>query len=445
MTFTRRSFFRQTLIAGPAAMTFWVDAGDASAQDQCTLPQPGNAEQFIPNEPKVGTRYSALEMKTRPELAKFQNAFCKIRALPSNDVIGWDKQIAQHCIHCSPPPGTGTTNIHYTWAFLPWHRGLLYFLERILRNLSQNDDFRLVYWDWESTHSRTLPAIYAVQNPDCLYWSNRRTTGSNWPLPAAKVDVSALLGTPHFPAFGGSASQPGATYSGPHANVHNAFAPGDMGNLMYSPRDPVFYAHHGNIDRLWSSWLKAGGSNPDFGDAKAYFYDENRKWRYILFNDLRDETKLGYQYSSYMKPAAPVPKLHEFTMTLKGTMRSVESAALGEITKAKGPRFLIVEGISNLGELPPDTLNFGIFADNPPVGTQSSSDKGFLGQIATVHSEGHDHVGPAAAALNVTGKLPGLLKANKGGINLRVAPLDDSGKTTGPSIPITAANVSIVE
>src|ERR1700683_3879271 len=103
MKFTRRSFFRQTLVAGPAAMTFWIDMGNAWAQDQCTLAQPDTAEPFVPNEPKVQPRYSALEMKTWPELAKFRDAFCKLRALPSTDVIGWDKQIAQHCLHCGPP------------------------------------------------------------------------------------------------------------------------------------------------------------------------------------------------------------------------------------------------------------------------------------------------------------------------------------------------------
>src|SRR6185312_2792263 len=249
MGFTRRGFLSQTLTLGPASMTFWMETHAASAQAQCTLTQPAKADRFIPNEPKVQPRYSAAEMKSRPELAKFQAAFCKIRALPSTDVIGWDKQIAQHCIHCSPPPGASTPNIHYTWAFLPWHRGLLYFLERILRNINQNDDFRLAYWDWENTQSRTLPSIYGIQNPNCLYWQNRKVTGSGWPLPDSKVDVSPYLATPNFSAFGGTATQGGAIYSGPHANVHNNFAPGDMANLMYSPRDPVFYAHHSNIDR----------------------------------------------------------------------------------------------------------------------------------------------------------------------------------------------------
>jgi hypothetical protein len=265
-------------------------------------------------------------------------------------------------------------------------------------------------------------------------------TGS---LTASQVNVKPLLAIPDFRTFGGGTQgNAGAVYGGPHANVHNAFSPGDMGNLMYSPRDPVFYAHHGNIDRLWSSWNKAGHSNPDFGTDKAYFYDENRKLRYILFNDLRDETKLGYRYSSLMNPLTPMIRQEQFDSP---TAESHVVFTARAMTKKVTERFLIIRNIHNLEKLP-ETRTFGIFADNPAPGTQSSTDPGFLGTVATILSEEHhEETGPLTAALDVTATLPKLTGHNKNALDLTVVALDAHGKTTGKSIPLSAESISLIE
>jgi hypothetical protein len=450
MSVTRRRFFRQTLAAGPIAMTFWIETDSALAQGvECTLPNPGPAQPFVPNEPKIQTRFSAREMadpSRATQLQQFRDAIGLVRNLPAADVIGWTKQIAQHCINCAP---ADNNNIHYNWQFLPWHRGLLYFLERIMRKLSNHDDLRMVYWDWENTSSRNLPAIYAPSGQP-LFWANRKVTGPpNWPLPNAQVDVQPLLAVPTFNVFGGTATQRHpvpASFSGPHANVHNAFAPGDMANLQFSPRDPVFYAHHGNIDRLWSSWVKAGHANPDFGNSQVFFYDENRKWRSTKFNDLRDESKLGYRYSSYMQATHPANTLHQFQLLGRESRFTLPTERVTALrSNAEGPRYLIIENIQNLEKLPAETLRYGIFADKPTVGTNSETDRGFLGAASRVFSSGHNHIAPLSAALNVTGKMANLASANQGAFDLIVAPLDASGKTTGPGIPLVADNVSLVE
>ena len=50
---------------------------------------------------------------------------------------------------------------------------------------------------------------------------------------------------------------------GLHGNVHGLTGDGqNMGSVPWAARDPVFWMHHCNIDRLWASWNKNGGGNP---------------------------------------------------------------------------------------------------------------------------------------------------------------------------------------
>ncbi|HMC99134.1 MAG TPA: tyrosinase family protein, partial [Ferruginibacter sp.] len=53
---------------------------------------------------------------------------------------------------------------------------------------------------------------------------------------------------------------------GPHGSVHTAVggATGDMSSINKAAKDPVFWLHHANIDRLWEVWRKkcGGRANP---------------------------------------------------------------------------------------------------------------------------------------------------------------------------------------
>jgi hypothetical protein len=447
MKTNRRTFFRQTLAAGPLSVVLLAEANDALAQEDCTLPNPPPATRYVPDEKRVLTRYSAAELATQSAaLATFRKATGAVRALPANDVNSWTKQVAQHCIQCA---SSNTSNIHYDWQFLPWHRALLYFMERIMRKLSASDDLRLCYWNWESPSSRRPPDIY-LPSGQPLYWANRgNLNGNTWPLPDDKVDVQGALATPSFDLFGGTRVQRQPVpiaYTGPHANVHNNFAPnGDMRNLQYSPRDPVFFAHHGNIDRLWTSWVAAGHNNVDFGDAKVYFYDDTRTWRYVLMNDLRDESKLGYKYSSLMQLEQPGKQLNAFSASRSGGFLSLPAPATATLTaQPVAPRFLLITNIALTG-MPPDSRTFGVFSDQPAPGVDARSDPGFLGITSRVLSAGHNHDDSLSAALNLTRRAPALAPAVRGQLQLRVVALDDTEKTTAASIPLAADNVSLIE
>jgi polyphenol oxidase len=78
----------------------------------------------------------------------------------------------------------------------------------------------------------------------------------------------------------------GSIENTPHGTLHDwcgdPLQPNreDMGNLYSSGRDPIFYAHHSNVDRMWSIWKTLGRRNidicdPDWLNASFLLYDEN--------------------------------------------------------------------------------------------------------------------------------------------------------------------------
>uniref|UniRef100_A0A0A0LV27 Tyrosinase copper-binding domain-containing protein n=1 Tax=Cucumis sativus TaxID=3659 RepID=A0A0A0LV27_CUCSA len=75
----------------------------------------------------------------------------------------------------------------------------------------------------------------------------------------------------------------------PHNNIHNwvgdpeATIQGEnMGHFHSAGKDPVFYAHHTNVDRMWNIWQKMKDqprdhTDPDWLNSSFVLYDENRK------------------------------------------------------------------------------------------------------------------------------------------------------------------------
>ncbi|BBN15211.1 protein MpPPO59 [Marchantia polymorpha subsp. ruderalis] len=88
----------------------------------------------------------------------------------------------------------------------------------------------------------------------------------------------------------------------------------DMGNFIYAARDPIFYSHHSNVDRLWDVWknipdkvTKSGSrkrmdyTSRDFLDTEFTFYDENQDMVIVKVKDSLDSSKLGYKFTDLSK------------------------------------------------------------------------------------------------------------------------------------------------
>ncbi len=195
------------------------------------------------------------------------------------------KQIDLHQLYCGGDPKADIPNIHSSCYFLPWHRGLVYFHEKFLRKVLEDDDFRIPVFDWDV--DETIPAGFPT----------------GWPLPQAParaVKVIPPIPTPVLQSW--IASEDWATFAGDggtsNGGVHT-FVHTHLGRPMADPPsaafDPIFFCHHANVDRYWLFWSQ---THPhDYGDARLCFYDGDKLVSVAVAN-LMNVPSLGYTYDN---------------------------------------------------------------------------------------------------------------------------------------------------
>jgi tyrosinase len=204
-----------------------------------------------------------------PTLASYFRAVERMKALPASDPRNWNRIAQIHVDFCP----------HGNWFFLPWHRAYLASFERICRQMSGDPNFALPYWDW--TAQPRLPPAFASatagnrrNNP---LFDSTRTIRPNTTLRASTIGapvIARIMAETQFENYGSTRPTgqnstearwlraPGRTTAlegGPHNATHVAIG-GDMGDMI-SPRDPIFWLHHCNVDRLWAQWTASGRRN----------------------------------------------------------------------------------------------------------------------------------------------------------------------------------------
>ena len=181
------------------------------------------------------------QFKTTSQYVSFRNA---VRMMKANTNAA------------SPSSWAYWTNVHVNYCphnlayFLAWHRGYLYYLEQQLRTVSGDPTLSVPYWNYYKYPK--LPAEFTDPTP-----------GNPFYMPRAGTSVyNALTMSPfaadiwNFQRGTMNAFEP-QLESAPHNPVHNLIG-GEMAN-MTSPRDPIFFLHHANIDRLWHAWALPDG------------------------------------------------------------------------------------------------------------------------------------------------------------------------------------------
>lgn len=251
--------------------------------------------------------------------------------LPLEHPLQWDNYARIHALHCTEPSASHPP-VHWSWHFLPWHKGYLFFLERILASILttvykiDGSKFALPYWDWIShkgmpnTKTRMSAGIpspffgYDILQENmvtidnlgfdnsALFDGNRGPTISKSAMdPANELTqdskdhvnetlnymspryIISMLAVP-FDQFGGKSvvdrkTGQGLLEQGPHNNGHDWIGTRigknrTMGTLRSAAADPMFYMHHANIDRIWTFYtLPQPDPNGEYGKQTYDFYD----------------------------------------------------------------------------------------------------------------------------------------------------------------------------
>ncbi|CDP17937.1 unnamed protein product [Coffea canephora] len=169
-----------------------------------------------------------------------------MKNLSSDDPRSFTAQAKAHCAYWNGGYHDSKLllDVHGSWLFFPFHRWYMYFFEKICQNLINDDTFALPFWNWDNPPTMFLPAIFKGSSSP-LYGSKRNPTHLN-----TVIDM----------CWEGTDSTDN-TMKVIRNNLCRMYRQMDMGSFYSAGRDPVFYSHHANLDRMWSLWNSLGGQN----------------------------------------------------------------------------------------------------------------------------------------------------------------------------------------
>lgn len=188
-------------------------------------------------------------------------------------------------------------------VFLPWHRAYLYRLEQALTDRVAG--VTLPWWDWTTT--RGIPEAFAEEDvggaPNPLFSTATlvtpadirdgaplieetfRTPGAPESLPSEQR-LARVMNETNYATFNDACE-------GIHDIVHG-WVGCTMGAVGYAAFDPVFWAHHTMIDRMWWLWQQQGRMNavPTPGWENIVLEPFN-----LTVGDVLNANALGFDYA----------------------------------------------------------------------------------------------------------------------------------------------------
>jgi tyrosinase len=196
--------------------------------------------------------------------------------------------------------------------FLAWHRRYILEFERALiaadKALRPNatTPVCLPYWHWIDPFPDWLEGFLPAKRPD----NNRPPPARRKKSPPEKpnqTDVNYIVSgfasqmrgvnTDDYTRFTygleGWGQRPDGRSLPAHNHVHD-WTGGIMSNTIYSPTDPVFWLHHGEVDRFWHIWQQQNGNSHPALTGNNRIMDP---WP-ETYDDLRSIEALRYVYAS---------------------------------------------------------------------------------------------------------------------------------------------------
>lgn len=239
---------------------------------------------------------------TAAELAALRDAFNKVYQI--NDDRGFQYQAG---IHGYPLP---VYCQHGTPLFAVWHRPYLYLFEKALQD--QVPGVAIPYWDWTAPEAQTngVPKAYTDQTyqdsagqskPNPLFQSDIKFQGTEFNQtsrdPGSLSTLKTLAKLVNKAQVKTSYVSYSAALENPHNGLHG-FMGGTMGIIPYAAYDPIFWAHHANVDRLFSEWQTA---HPSVQPPASIMSTALAPFG-MTVSQIWDRQKLGYDYVGKQTP-----------------------------------------------------------------------------------------------------------------------------------------------
>lgn len=257
----------------------------------------------------MGIRRNAAAVSVR-ERDALQRAFAAMYGLRDERGYGFHAGL-----HGLPLP---TYCEHGTSLFLPWHRAYVYLFERALQD--RDPAANLPWWDWSSAraHAEGIPlafragrlggaatgnplgdgpvtlaasdlALIRANLPGAITAGSRPRTRRDPDVPGELPRLATVRRALDQRTFGGFT----ALLEGIHNGVHG-WVGGAMTAVPVAAYDPIFWAHHSMIDRLWYLWQ----IGPNGVDPPANLLDRVLRPFTLRVRDTLNISSLGYEYAA---------------------------------------------------------------------------------------------------------------------------------------------------
>ena len=219
---------------------------------------------------------------------------------------------------------------------------------------------------------------------------------------------------PPSPGFGGPVSgfahrngAFGDLESQPH-NVVHGFVGGTDGLMSYpayAARDPIFWLHHSNIDRLWTRWLtQPGRSNPADDRWLTFTFtlvDARGDLIQMVVREVLDSiTQLQYRYDDQAEPAG-IPSPEPVAEAVGASAGGGGSAGSGPAEDSGRQEVAATEGVTLRGAT--ETVSAPIPADAPALAAAAPPG---AGRHVTLEIEGVEYVKNPGIVYDVYLNLP---------------------------------------
>jgi Common central domain of tyrosinase/Polyphenol oxidase middle domain len=397
-------------------------------------------EEVVPNEPLCKCRVSSTSFLTethKPDRDRMAAAYQKlIKGTPSL----MDLQGQLHAAYCTnatndKPPGM-PGDVHDSAYFLLWHRGFVYFHEKMLQKYAPPDTIvSLPYWDWSSD---SMVKLYPPSaRPVCL----KSPTSKGFSPGLAEIVNQAAITAISILRYADFRSALERSHDSGHQ-----LPGGLMPDLAVAAWDPLFYGHHANCDRYFASWqdahkppkkiqlktqtnryLPVPEIDLDLDQTMLYFYNEDGHLVKVKALNLWDTKTLGYEYDKLETPTATHRFLSSGTqLTSQGTLGEAIRRALKNDNAVWAELSDPDDSPTGVGE----RIAFLLSSENevlPKNAGEMSNDPRVLGQISRLPHAHHPKAQRSSSTVDATAALNHFVKSGAKKMWIATVEIDRSG------------------